>query len=109
MVVGDDPVEAVHNLKDYIVHTHAKDGVMLHKTNPEYIYGVTPRPEDIAGIRFFKEVPLGEGSVDFAKYLKALEDVGYRGFLTIEREVGEDPSADIRKAKDHLTNIINNG
>ena len=35
MVVGDDPVEAVHNLKDYIVHTHAKDGKMLMRTNPE--------------------------------------------------------------------------
>ena len=107
MVVGDDPVEAVHNLKDYIVHTHAKDGIMLERTNPEYIYGVTPKPEDIQGIRFFKEVPLGEGSVDFAKYLKALEEVGYRGFLTIEREVGENPSEDIKKAKDHLTSIIN--
>ncbi len=106
MVVGDDPVEAVHNLKDYIVHTHAKDGIMLERTNPEYIYGVTPKPEDIQGIRFFKEVPLGEGSVDFTKYLKALEEVGYRGFLTIEREVGEDPSADIKKAKDHLSAVI---
>ena len=107
MVVGDDPVEAVHNLKDYIVHTHAKDGVMLQKTNPEYIYRVIPRPEDIAGIRFFKEVPLGEGSVDFKAYLNALEEIGYRGFLTIEREVGEDPVADIKKAKDHLESIIN--
>lgn len=109
MVVGDDAVEAVHNLKDYIVHTHAKDGIMVTKTNPEYIYGVTPRPEDIAGIEFFREVPLGEGSVDFKAYLKALEEVGYRGFLTIEREVGADPSVDIKKAKDHLMNVIANG
>jgi sugar phosphate isomerase/epimerase len=29
MVAGQDPVEAVHLLKDYIVHTHAKDGVKL--------------------------------------------------------------------------------
>ena len=108
MVVGDDPVDAVHNLKDYIVHTHAKDGVMVTKTNPEFIYGVTPHPDDIAGITFFREVPLGEGGVDFKAYLKALEEVGYRGFLTIEREVGEDPSVDIRKAKDHLRNIIEN-
>lgn len=109
MVVGDDPVQAVHNLKDYIVHTHAKDGIMVTKTNPEYIYGVTPRPEDIAGIEFFREVPLGEGGVDFSKYLKALDEIGYRGFLTIEREVGADPSVDIKKAKDHLTSIIANG
>ena len=109
MVTGDDPVQAVYNLKDYIVHTHAKDGVMLYKTQPEFIYGVTPKPEDIKDIKFFKEVPLGSGSVDFAKYLKALEDIGYRGFLTIEREVGENPSADIDLAKNFLLDIIKKG
>ncbi len=108
MVVGDDPVEAVHNLKDYIVHTHAKDGIMLERTKPEYIYGVIKKPEDIAGIRFFKEVPLGEGGVDFKAYLNALDEVGYRGFLTIEREVGENPAADIQKAMNHLKSIIGN-
>ena len=107
MVTGDDPVVAVHNLKDYIVHTHAKDGVMLQRTNPEYIYRVTPKPEDLHGISFFREMPLGEGSVDFSAYLAALDEIGYRGFLTIEREVGDDPARDILIAKNHLTNIIN--
>ncbi len=102
MVTGDDPAEAVYNLKDYIVHTHAKDGIMLERTNPEWIYRVTPRPEDFSSISYFKEVPLGEGSVPFVPYLKALEDIGYRGFLTIEREVGDDPAADIEKAKKFL-------
>lgn len=106
MVTGDDPVEAVYNLKDYIVHTHAKDGIMLQRTNPEYIYRVTPKPEELEGIRFFREVPLGEGSVNFQAYLRALENVGYRGFLTIEREAGADPSADILTAKNHLLKII---
>ena len=107
MVTGDDPAKAVYNLKDYIVHTHAKDGVMLQRTNPEYIYRVTPLPGDLEGIRFFREVPLGTGSVDFAAYLKALEDIGYRGFLTIEREAGQNPSADILTAKNHLIDVIN--
>ena len=106
MVTGDDPVAAVHNLKKYIVHTHAKDGVMLHKTNPEYIYGVTPAPENIAGISFFREVPLGEGSVGFPTYLKALEDIGFKGFLTIEREAGEDPAKDIGMAVEFLKKTI---
>lgn len=106
MVVGDDPVEAVHNLKDYIVHTHAKDGIMLYKTNPEYIYRVTPKPDDIEGIRFFKEVPLGEGGVKFDPYLRALEEIGYRGFLTIEREAGDDRATDILTAKNHLLSVI---
>lgn len=106
MVTGDDPVTAVHNLKDYIVHTHAKDGIMLRRTNPEFIYRVTPMPEDMNGTDFFREVPLGEGKVDFAAYLKALEEIGYRGFLTIEREAGDDPAADIGKAKEYLLDII---
>lgn len=106
MVTGDDPVQAVHNLKDYIVHTHAKDGIMLQRTDPNYIYRVTPMPEDIQGVPFFREVPLGEGSVDFPKYLAALDEIGYRGFLTIEREAGPDPSADIFTAKKHLESII---
>lgn len=35
MVTGDDPVQAVYNLKDYIVHTHAKDGIKLRDENPD--------------------------------------------------------------------------
>ena len=107
MVTGDDPAGAVYNLRKYIVHTHAKDGNMLLRTNPEYIYRVVhPVPEELQGKRFFEEVPLGTGSVDFDKYLKALEDIGYRGFLTIEREVGATPEADILTAKEYLDKVI---
>lgn len=103
MVTGDDPVQAVHNLKKYIVHTHAKDGNRLYAANPEYIYGVLhPVPAELDGVAFFEEVPLGTGSVDFPAYLKALEEIGYRGFLTIEREVGENPEGDIQLAYSFL-------
>ena len=107
MVTGDDPVKAVHNLKDYIVHTHAKDGNKLADGNPEYIYGVThPIPEEYGKIRFFEEVALGTGSVDFKNYLKALEEIGYKGFLTIERECGANPAGDIEIAANYLRKII---
>ena len=103
MVTGDAPVQAVYNLQKYIVHTHAKDGNLLVRGNPEYLYGVThPIPEEVKKTRYYEEVPLGTGSVDFPNYLKALEDIGYRGFLTIEREAGEDPAADIKTAYDFL-------
>ena len=108
MVTGDDPVAAVHNLKDYIVHTHAKDGRMLAKGNPEYIYGVVhPVPEEFRGVRYFEEVPLGQGSVNFPTYLAALDEIGYKGFLTIERECGSDPAGDIELAAKFLREIIN--
>ena len=83
MCVADDAVKGVYELKKYIVHTHAKDG--LKGTEPPY-----------------KEVPLGKGDVDWNNYLAALESVGYRGFLTIERECGDDPAADIKLAADFL-------
>ena len=107
MVTGDDPVAAVYTLKDYIVHTHAKDGIKLRDENPEYIYkSVHPVPDEFDGQGLFKEVPLGAGSVPFDKYLAALEDIGYKGFLTIERECGENPKADIITAVDFLNGII---
>jgi len=100
MVTGDDPVLAVHTLKDYIVHTHAKDGVQLFYKDPEVVYGLA---EDVIVTGpSFMEVPLGEGSVDFPAYLKALKDIGYKGFLTIEREVGDKPEKDIAAAVSFL-------
>lgn len=104
MVTGDDPVIAVYTLRDYIVHTHAKDGVQLFYKDPEIVYGMTP--EVIVTSNSYAEVPLGEGSVDFPAYLKALKEIGYSGFLTIEREVGDNPEGDIGKAVEFLKNAM---
>jgi sugar phosphate isomerase/epimerase len=100
MVTGDDPVQAVYTLKDYIVHTHAKDGRKLRESKPEAVYGIVE--EAVSGGKYFEELPLGEGSVDFDAYLKALDEIGYKGFLTIERETGDNPAADIEKAVSFL-------
>ena len=43
----------------------------------------------------FEELPIGKGDVDWKAYLRALKDVGYSGFLTVEREAGENPLEDI--------------
>lgn len=104
MVTGDDPAKAVHNLKDYIVHTHAKDGVKLLNRDPEIIYGLVNG--DAGADPAFEEVPLGKGSVPWQAYLQALTDIGYKGFLTIEREVGNDPTSDIALAMDFLRSFV---
>ena len=107
MVTGDDPVQAVYTLKDYIVHTHAKDGNRLNIGNPEFIYqAVHPVPQGFDDVQYFEEVPLGTGSVDFPNYLKALDDIGYKGFLTIEREVGDTPEEDIKTAYGFLKKVM---
>ncbi|MBQ3518383.1 MAG: sugar phosphate isomerase/epimerase [Clostridia bacterium] len=105
MVTGDDPVQAVYTLKDYIVHTHAKDGRRLRENDPEVVYGIKKALVTGPG---FEEVPLGEGQVDWPNYIKALNDIGYKGFLTIERECGESPETDIGNAVKFLTEVMKN-
>ena len=104
MVTGDDPVKAVETLQRYIVHTHAKDGRKLLDRNPEEIYGLVE--SEMLKSPAFIELPLGEGDVPFPAYLAALEKIGFDGYLTIEREVGPDPKADILKAADFLRSIV---
>jgi len=83
---GFDHIKGVEILSPWIVHTHAKDAV---------------RHAD--GTR--QEVPLGEGSVDFPKYLAALRQIGYDDYLTVEREVGDNPERDIRAAVEFLRGL----
>lgn len=107
MVTGDDPVKAVYTLSDYIVHTHAKDGIKLMDFAPESLYENPNGDFDFS--KAFDEVVLGTGGVDFPAYLKALNDIGYNGFLTIERECGANPEDDIKIAMEFLKNCIAEG
>lgn len=108
MVTGQDPTDAVKLLGKYIVHTHAKDGVMLTKTDPEMIYGCFAGEvyESLNIGECFREMPLGEGDVNFHEYIEALRGIGYDGYLTVERETGDDPKVDIMIARDMLKEII---
>ncbi|WP_219835149.1 sugar phosphate isomerase/epimerase [Paenibacillus sp. R14(2021)] len=110
MVTGDDPVQGVITLKDYIVHTHVKDGQRLRIVDPRQVYGFLGYQgmshEQIADMASggpdFAELPLGEGGVDFDAYFAALQSIGYTGYLTIEREVGDQPELDIRRAVEFI-------
>ncbi len=99
MCAGDDPVAAVHNLGKYIVHTHAKDGIKLCEFDTKALY--SPRFYGLPALNgkdCYREVPLGEGGVKWDKYLEALREEGFDGYLTIERECGDTPSKDIAEA-----------
>ncbi len=107
MVTGDDPVEGVNLLKDYIVHTHVKDGVRLKPVDPRDVYGALGYgggtdhekiAQMVASGEYFREVPLGNGSVDFSSYFAALREINYNGYLTIEREIKTNPIKDISEA-----------
>ncbi len=68
---------------EYIVHTHAKDGIVYEDGTHQ-------------------EVPLGEGWVDWDVYTSSLAEAGYEGYFAIERESGSDPVGDVQRAIEFL-------
>lgn len=85
-----DPVEAVPILGPYIQGVHAKDG--LYPTDPKALG---------------REVPIGQGKVNFPVFIKKLKEAGYRGPLTIEREIeGAEQTRDILASKAFLEKLL---
>ncbi len=109
MCQDDRPEEALKYLGKYVVHTHAKDGIMLKKKVEGKIELDEEAKKHAAMMEMghkFLEMPLGQGDVNFDVYLPALKATGFDGFLTIEREVGADPIADISMAVGFLRDKI---
>lgn len=85
-----NPLDALDVFGSYVRGVHAKDG--------EY-------PTD--GRRLGIEKPLGEGRVNFPALIAKLRTLGYRGALTIEREIsGPRQIEDIRRAKQFLEQLL---
>ena len=83
-----DPVAAVAKLAPWILHVHAKDALP------------SPKP----GREWGTEVPWGEGKVNAKAFLAALEEMGYKGAIAVEREGGSQRTADIALAVSRLKN-----
>lgn len=77
----EDPLQALGALGPHIASVHCKDGNWPPKDR-----------HDALGT----EMPLGEGSVNIPAFIKKLKEIGYRGPLTIEREVALDQDMDDR-------------
>jgi len=87
-----EPIAAVRTLGRHIRSVHCKDGTWA----------------DNPGQQWGREVPLGEGDVGMENYLRALDEIGYIGPLTIERELAQDPQrqkAEIGSALRLLTQL----
>lgn len=109
MCQDERPEFGLEYIGKYIVHTHAKDGIMLKKKVDAKLELDDMAKEHAAMIEMghkYLELPLGEGDVNFDTYLPALKDSGFDGFLTIEREVGDNPVSDITLAVDFLRDKI---
>lgn len=84
-----EPIPALKLVGKYVAGVHAKDGIW-------------PTEKDKLGT----EVPLGKGKVNIPRFVQTLADLGYRGPLTIEREItGDQQKKDIIKARKLLERI----
>lgn len=109
MVTAQDAVEAVKILKGKIVHTHVKDGRKLDESqDPADVYHAfaVGGVDALNACKGFIELPIGEGDVDWVNYIKALKEIDYDGYLTIEREAGEKPFDDIKSAFEFINKLI---
>jgi len=85
----DHPLEAVDLIGKFVLNTHCKDGCW---------------PARIGEMG--EETPLGEGEVNIRALIPKLYHLGYRGPLTIEREISGDAQvADIKRAAALLEDI----
>lgn len=84
-----EPIEALKAIGGYVRSVHCKDAKWA--ANPSAEWG--------------QEVPLGDGDVGMEAYLRTLDELGYTGPLTIEREIPQDP--DRQKAEiSHAKNLL---
>ncbi|HIE43527.1 MAG TPA: sugar phosphate isomerase/epimerase [Candidatus Omnitrophica bacterium] len=85
-----NPLDAVEIFGEYVRGMHAKDGLW-------------PNREEYLGL----EVPLGEGRVNFSLLIPRLKAKGFRGPITIEREItGPQQKTDILRAIEILKPLL---
>ncbi|NUQ65275.1 MAG: sugar phosphate isomerase/epimerase [Pirellulales bacterium] len=86
------PIEALRKVGRFVRSVHCKDARWA--ANPGKEWGA--------------EVPVGQGDVNFERFLATLKEIGYDGPLTIEREIPQDPTrqkAEISQAVKVLTDL----
>jgi sugar phosphate isomerase/epimerase len=74
---GHDPLAGLAPLKDFLAHVHARDA----------------RAASLS--RGLEEVPLGAGDIDWMAFTATLQVLDFNGFLTVERDQGEDRLRDV--------------
>jgi len=107
LVGGVDPVALAKAHADRVVHVHLKDvdqAVADRVLAGELAFG------DAITQGLFQ--PLGEGDVDVAGMVRALEAAGYDGWYVLEQDIkltgeprGEGPVADVRTSLAYLTGV----
>ena len=107
LVGGSDPVALARRVPDRVAHVHLKD--VDARAAAEVTAG---RQSYSDAVRAGMFRPLGQGDVDVATLVAALEGAGYRGWYVLEQDVmldgepdGEGPVADVRSSLAHLLEL----
>lgn len=107
LIGGGDPVRVAREHPDRIAHTHLKD-VRLDLARQVHS-GETTYTEAVAAGMY---VPLGQGDVDIAAIVAALEDSGYGGWYVLEQDTilpgepeGEGPVVDVEASYFYLLGL----
>jgi len=91
---GEDITANALAAKDLLIHCHVKDRI---------VYG-----SESTGTVFTGEsmVPIGMGMIDWKGYVKALEEINYKGFLSIEgNALGFSPEETTKIGRDYLRSL----
>jgi inosose dehydratase len=109
---GADPVAVAKAAKERVLHVHLKD-VDVAKAKLVQSGEVPFRQAVLDGLF----VPLGQGGVDIAGCIAALEEGGYRGWYVLEQDVsldaeppaGTGPKADAIDSVAYLRGLVGDG
>ena len=101
---GMDPVETLRRYADRLDYVHFKD---IDQAVFERVLGER--------VRFFEACaqgvmcPIGRGIIDYPEVKRALDEIGYHGFITVEQE--RDPLSvagsleDVKESRDYLRSV----
>lgn len=100
----DEHVEDfIQKFADRIVHVHAKDYIVTNGTSRE----ILPGEYASKGGNYLQGCLIGEGSVHTEDAFKALQAIGYKGFVALEGDpIGPDEEASFRKNLEIVTGYI---
>ena len=84
--VGEDPADVIYRLAKYIGHFHLAD---------------------ISHTRLHNHLIPGHGAIDFLSIFKAIKDINYHGFITVELyPYQDDPISAAKMSYKYLSNIM---
>lgn len=99
LIVHQPSHEAIQEVAKYAYMVHFKDFAPEPKGHTGFAY-TTIKGDKVVG------TAVGEGTVDLAKCIRALKEVGFDGWLSVEFEGEEDPLTAVRRSIENARKFL---